>query len=614
MYRYWLICLVCISVPVLGRAAAETSLADFASITNTAASQFAGTAVANVGDLNADGYQDMIVSAPSAGTNSEGAVYIIYGQAARIDEIVFPDQPTITGETAGDKLGEQLGGLGDINGDGFDDFAVVSNYHDSSNSNPGTIYIVYGQISHITNQSVKNFPRFYGENSKDGAGAAVQGVGDMDGDGYDDFAIGATWRSSRSGGVYLVYGQAASFSTTEDLGDYTLLSGDSYDYTGSAIAAGDVTNDGVSDIIVTAHRHDGSTRDAGYVYIVPGQTTHYTNQALDNFSNIAGQTRNEKIGDSLAVGDVTGDGYNDIVIGAPASDADASNAGRVYIMSGASSLPESQSINSGIILTTAFADDALGTAVTVLKDLNHDGIDDLLLGAPSNLDNQAGRAFLVLGSTSLTSHNVTDDYPFTGEAEADLAAAKVAAVDFNGDGASEIVVAASQYNSGNGKVYIGYWPIYTCENSVTLGGILANYPTTDYKLRKYARNRRYRIVVEKVGQQAWVVNCATNTIVQTLTFNDRAQRKILARVFAARHEYLFIAVTRTPSKRKIKVFLYKQQTKSLLETQTFTKRWRPRGFRIKLGKKNRVTLQAGQEAKHKLHYLVTRNLQLDQLN
>ncbi|EKD79494.1 MAG: hypothetical protein ACD_41C00054G0001 [uncultured bacterium] len=123
-----------------------------------------------------------------------------------------------------------------------------------------------------------------------------------------------------------------------------------------------------------------------------------------------------------------------------------------------------------------------------------------------------------------------------------------------------------------------------------------------------------RIVVERRGQQAFLINCNANKLQQTLTFNTRVQRKILARVFSARNVKLFIVVTRTPSKRKIKVFLYKQTKRELVETDQFTRKWRPRGLRIKIKRKNRVVLQKGAELKHRLRYSVSRNLTLNELD
>jgi hypothetical protein len=600
--------------PSISWAAAATSLADFASITGATPGQQAGVVATTIGDVNGDGYEDIAVSAPSGGTEEVGLVYIVYGRAGRIDSLEFEDLPTFRGEDDGDQLGEVVSGLGDVNADGYDDFALVSNHHDGTVTNPGTIYIVYGQAGTYSNQSVASRPRFYGEARGDGAGAAVGAAGDLNSDGYDDFAIGATWRDDYTGGVYIIYGQAADFDDSEDLGDYPLLTGDEFDYAGGSITGGDLTNDGVSDLIVASTRHDdGSTFDVGIVYLIPGRTSHYIDGSLSTFAHVIGTSAYEKIGGSIAVGDVNGDTYNDLVIGAGGSDRDGTNAGRVYVVLGQSTWPTSQTIADAITLTTDTSSDLFGGSVAIANDLNSDGMADILAGAPSEYSSETGRAFVTLGTTSWDDHNVEDDYPFTGEDIGDEAGGAVSTADLNGDGVDELVIAASRYGSDGGKVYIGYWPIYNCSNSVELGGILADYPTEDYKLRRYAENDHFKIAVERHGRHAYVLNCVTNEVVQTLEFNERVQRKILARVFNARSTNLFVAVTRTPSKRKIKVFLYQVTPTELVETDYFKRKWRPRGFRIKLNHKNKVVLQRGKEKKHRLKYQVNRDLTLTEL-
>lgn len=599
------------ALPLLSRAADSVNLENFSSLISEVENQLSGEALAGIGDVNGDGYEDLAVAAPDAGDNGEGEVYILYGRANRIDQLVLQDLPTLRGESSGDHLGEQLGALGDINGDGYDDFALVSNYHDSNESNPGTIYLVYGQGSQYSNQTVASRPRFYGEDRGDGAGAAVHSAGDLNSDGYADFAIGATWRDSRTGGVYLIYGQPADFNDEEELNDYTLFTGADYDYAGTALANGDLTNDGVSDLIIAARRHDhDNDDDVGAVYIVPGRLTEYADhQPLENFSAVYGETAYEKIGSGVAVGDLNNDSLADLVISTSASDDGGEDAGIVYVVSGTGSWPAEQTVEAAIELYTHVEHDLFGTSITT-ADIDGDGITDLLAGAPTDLDNENGRAFVTLGSSSLASHNVENDYPFRGETIRNLAGGAVSTADLNNDTKAELVIAAEQYNSDSGKVYIGYWPIYTCSNSVELGGILADYPTEDYKLRTYAANSHYKIAVERHGRQAFVLNCVTNEVVQTLTFNERVQRKILARVFDARGEDMFVAVTRTPSKRRIKVFLYKQTADELVETDYLRRKWRPRGFRIKTNRKNRIVLQKGQEKKHRLKYQVSQTLEL----
>lgn len=611
-----LVVIVGLSVlPWLAQAGSVISLVEVSILTGNEDGETAGSDLAEIGDINADGYTDVAIGAPGAGDGSAGAVYLLYGRAERIDELVLEDLPTLRGEVAGDKLGSTVAGLGDINGDGYADFAATSTYHDAGTTNPGTVYIIYGQAEPLATQTVTQLPRFYGEDRNDHAGGQMAGVGDVNADGYDDLLISATWHNDKTGGVYLVYGQAEVWSGVNDLGDHPLLAGsDDYDYAGNAVTGGDVTNDGLPDMLVSATRRDNDDRDVGYVYIIPGRALPYTSQPLTNFAYIAGATTREKIGYSLAVANMNGDSYNDVVIGAPYNDSHGENAGAVYIVLGQASVPASQTVADATVITGETAGDLFGKAVHSLGDISSDGIADLLIGAPSELAPEAGLAVVLLGSSTLTSHIASDDIVLTGEILSDGVGTAVTGADLNADGLAELFIAAPGYDAERGKVYLGYWPIYTCDNSVALGGILADYPTTDYKLRNYAKNRRFKIVVERRGQQAFLVNCNANRIEQTLTFNTRTQRKILARVFSGRRSNLFIAITRTPSKRKIKIFLYKQTKAQLVPTYQLTRKWRPRGFRIKLQRRNRVILQKGQEQQHRLRYSLTRNLTLSPLD
>lgn len=568
-------------LPLTSLAVTEIELSELATATANEAGQNASEALAGLGDINGDGYEDVAIGAPDAAAGGSGLVYLLYGQADRLDEVILENLPALQGEDNGDHLGSAVAGVGDVNADGYDDFVVTAIYHDTSIANPGTVYLIYGQSAQFTSQTVANQPRWYGETKSDHAGVSLAGVGDLNNDGYDDIAIGATWQDDRRGGVYLIYGQASAFTGEQQLADRPLLSGaNDYDYAGSALAAGDVTGDGLSDLIVSATKFDGSQRDVGAVYTVPGSTTLYGDTSLSTFSVITGATKRERIGSSLAIA-----GGN-LYIGAPYNDSVGDNAGVVYINS------------TSTALSGAAAGDLFGKALAAVGDT-------VLIGAPSELDPQAGYAWY---------RTTTADIALPGEIAGDQAGYTVAGADLNGDGQDELLIGAPDYGASSGKLYIGYWPIYTCDNSAALGGILANYPITDYKQRQYAKNKKMRIVVERRGQQAWLINCNANKIQQTLTFNTRVQRKILARVFSARNHNLFIAITRTPSKRKIKIFLYKETKTKLVETYQLTRKWRPRGLRIKLKRRNRVVLQKGAESKHRLRYSVTRNLTLSLLD
>lgn len=577
-----------------------------------------GKGVAGAGDVDGDGYGDVIIGAPGSGDEARGAAYLVYGAPAKIDQWDLSQAVAFTGEASGDKLGSTVAGLGDINGDGYADLAVTSLYHDGNKRNAGTIYIIYGQAERFISQPIKNFPSLTGTEDNARIGAVVVGLGDMNGDGYADAAIGASNRDSRSGGVYILYGQAEALASSI-VSSLALFSGDhDYDYAGTAVAgAGDINADGLADLLVSAPKYNSSERDTGIVYIVYGQASAYASEHIGTAAGatITGLTTSERIGQSLALTDLNNDTFADIIIGASYNDDGGTNAGAIYLVYGDNNLVGDQTLADSVQLHGTNEADIAGLSLAAPGDLTGDGYNDVMVGAPSTSEVQPGRLFIVIGAaTRLAAQALTEFDQIDGETLADQFAYDVAAAgDTNGDGHPEALIGAVGYGQaeqGGGAAYLVYWPIPTCDNSAASGGILANYPSSDWKLRHYRANENLRIVVERKGQHGLLVNCKTDQIVQTLTFNTKAQRKILARVFQARGQSVFIAVTRTYSRRKIKVFFYRQHRNQLTLLDYFTTKWRPRGLRIKLRRKNHVILQKGKEKKHRLVYWINLDMKL----
>ena len=184
-------------------------------IEGAAAGDNLGNAVSNLGDINGDGIDDFIVGALNADPNSRsnaGAAYIIFGRAAGWSDIDLASSTDfvsgttgfrIEGATANDNLGHAVSNLGDINGDGIDDFIVgAQNADPNSRSDSGAAYVIFGRAagstwSDIDLASSTDFVsgttgfRIEGAANNDNLGNAVSNLGDINGDGIDDFIIGA---------------------------------------------------------------------------------------------------------------------------------------------------------------------------------------------------------------------------------------------------------------------------------------------------------------------------------------------------------------------------------------------------------------------------------------
>ena len=170
---------------------------------------FTGYSVAIAGDVNADGYDDVLIGAPEQNTagDASGAVYIIHGPISGT-VYAYAADATISAENADDYLGASVAGAGDVDDDGRDDIAIGAPLDDYANSNAGATYIVPSPIlGSVTIASVGN--KLLGADASDNLGASLAGGGDINNDGYADVLTGAPYNSDNKdsgGAVYLVFG------------------------------------------------------------------------------------------------------------------------------------------------------------------------------------------------------------------------------------------------------------------------------------------------------------------------------------------------------------------------------------------------------------------------
>jgi hypothetical protein len=334
-----------------------------------AGSTYFGHDVSGAGDVNGDGYDDVLVGALQY-NSTRGRAYIFYGGAVMDNtaDVIF------TGENTGEAFGNSVSKAGDVNGDGFSDVLIGALY---GGSNAGKVYIYYGgsPMNNVADVSIS------GENSGDNFGSSVSNAGDMNGDSYDDFIISAPYNSSGSGKVYVYFG-GNSVNIFADL----IISGQTGDYLGKSVSdAGDINSDGYSDIIMST----GSMQNSK-VYLYYGGQTISTQPNVTFYS----ESSSFYFGNSISgVSDINADGYDDIIIG---SLGYSTNTGKAYIYFGGNSMDNI----SDIIMFGNSNGEYFGFSVAGIRDINNDGFNDVIIGAPLNNANgsNSGAAYIYLSS------------------------------------------------------------------------------------------------------------------------------------------------------------------------------------------------------------------------
>ena len=270
--------------------------------------------------------------------------------AAFNDLTVESAQATFVGEGANEQAGWSVSLLGDFDADGYGDFLIGAQLNDDGGVDSGKIYLVLGQPYGYSGRYALELADglFVGERSEDYAGAALSGAGDVDGDGYDDFLIGA-WGNDQAGGaagkVYLYYGgsSAPSFQLLS-AAPASFVGENSGDVAGYALSrAGDFNHDGYDDFLIGAPNNDGGGNNAGRVYLLLGSATRYAGllklSAASAF--FQGETANDRFGYALGGGvDVSGDGLPEIAVGAYGNDRGGSEAGAAYLFSAPAPAPD----------------------------------------------------------------------------------------------------------------------------------------------------------------------------------------------------------------------------------------------------------------------------------
>jgi hypothetical protein len=401
-----------------------------------------GISVATAGDVNGDGYSDIIIGAGSQNVGAIGQAYVYYGSATGLSTTAYW---IAEGEQGGAGFGASVDTGGDVNGDGYSDVIVGAPYYDNSGMDEGRAYVYYGSPMGLASSPAWTAN---GDQDEAGFGYAVGTAGDVNGDGYSDVVIGAPYRERKGvplatdeGRAYVYHGSATGLSTSPawaaDGG------GESAWFGHSAQTAGDMNGDGYADVIVGAPRYGGQERGHAFVY-------HGSPAGLSPTADLTCQGgAYEWLGYSVGTaGDANGDGYSDVIVGAPyyCDPFNPNYPGRAYVYHGAVAPPSSIPSWSA---ESDQADAGLGFSAGTAGDVNGDGYSDVVVGAPAydNGETDEGRAFVFHGSAAGLSTTLA--WAAEGDQDgAEFGASVGTARDVNGDGYADVVVGAPSYDGG----------------------------------------------------------------------------------------------------------------------------------------------------------------------
>ena len=394
----------------------------------------------SVGDVNGDGYLDFAIGA-SWHSSEQGILYVYLGGPT----ISNTPSYTIT-SGAGGQLGGTIG-FGDINGDGYSDIILSDVYY---NSSTGKVFVYFGgQTPHVTPDIT-----LIGPNTQSGFGGKVLGA-DLNGDGYGDVIVSATDApdvNTHSGRVYVYYG-GASVNATPDV----TLSGVASSYFGTSLAAGDFNHDGHTDLAVSAMLYN-AWQGAAYIFYGNGSGVNTTPDVT-----FYGEVVNDQYGRSITALDMNSDGYSDLAVGAPFG---GSRLGRVYVYFGGSNM---NNVADLTITGSDGGDDLFGMEVANAKDVNNDGYEDLLAGSQNAL-NQQGKAFVFYGGSSL---NGVADLTIIGDAGKSFMGEQLAGLgDINHDGKNEFIVGGTYWNTN----WRGKAAVYYDETALQAGSVSITAP------------------------------------------------------------------------------------------------------------------------------------------
>ncbi|HET8948380.1 MAG TPA: FG-GAP-like repeat-containing protein [Candidatus Polarisedimenticolia bacterium] len=371
-----------------------------------------GFAVASAGDVNGDGFDDVLVGAnyqaayQSSGIPERGRVYLFLGGPAGLS---LTPSWTASPDAPGTMLGSGVSGAGDLNGDGYADIVATAPDYSNGQAGEGHVLLWYGSPD-----GPGPIPDWSFEPNIPGAALTqATAAGDVDGDGYGDLLVGGRQPGGVSH-VWLFHGDPVGLVAQPD---WTAQGQNGAQFGFMVNSAGDVNGDGYDDVLVASDLHDDGEVDEGAAFLWLGGPGHIIEQGITGTPANAdwsyeGDQSFSYLRWADGVGDFTGDGYDDVVLGHALYSGGQAQEGRILIFAGSATGLGAQPV---FVAESDLAGARLGWAAEAAGDVNGDGAPDIVAGAERYTNGQfeEGALFLFFGSPACTDRD-GDGYGLPG--------------------------------------------------------------------------------------------------------------------------------------------------------------------------------------------------------